>query len=79
RVRENGARFRKQMTEAGFTLVPGAHPIIPVMLGDAQLATNMADRLLGRMRGAHLRTDARTAARHDGEREADHVDAFAEQ
>lgn len=47
RVRENGARFRKQMTEAGFTLVPGAHPIIPVMLGDAQLATNMADRLLG--------------------------------
>ena len=47
RVRENGARFRKQMTEAGFTLVPGAHPIIPVMLGDAQLATNMADKLLG--------------------------------
>ena len=46
RVRENGARFRKQMTEAGFTLVPGAHPIIPVMLGDAQLATNMADKLL---------------------------------
>ena len=34
------------MTEAGFTLVPGAHPIIPVMLGDAQLATNMADKLL---------------------------------
>ncbi|KVM75949.1 2-amino-3-ketobutyrate CoA ligase [Burkholderia ubonensis] len=46
RVRENGARFRQQMTEAGFTLVPGAHPIIPVMLGDAQLATNMADALL---------------------------------
>ncbi|MGU7769899.1 glycine C-acetyltransferase [Burkholderia sp. MR1-5-21] len=47
RVRENGVRFREQMTEAGFTLVPGAHPIIPVMLGDAQLATNMADALLG--------------------------------
>ncbi|MCA8049267.1 glycine C-acetyltransferase [Burkholderia arboris] len=46
RVRENGASFRQQMTEAGFTLVPGAHPIIPVMLGDAQLATNMADKLL---------------------------------
>ncbi|WP_175915065.1 MULTISPECIES: glycine C-acetyltransferase [unclassified Burkholderia] len=46
RVRENGARFREQMTAAGFTLVPGAHPIIPVMLGDAQLATNMADKLL---------------------------------
>ncbi|MBU9375284.1 glycine C-acetyltransferase [Burkholderia multivorans] len=47
RVRENGVRFREQMTEAGFTLVPGAHPIIPVMLGDAQLASNMADKLLG--------------------------------
>lgn len=46
RVRDNGARFRQQMTEAGFTLVPGAHPIIPVMLGDAQLATKMADALL---------------------------------
>jgi len=46
RVRENGVRFREQMTAAGFTLVPGAHPIIPVMLGDAQLATNMADKLL---------------------------------
>ncbi|CAN0627703.1 2-amino-3-ketobutyrate CoA ligase [Burkholderia multivorans] len=46
RVRDNGARFREQMTEAGFTLVPGAHPIIPVMLGDAQLATRMADALL---------------------------------
>lgn len=46
RVRDNGARFRQQMTEAGFTLVPGAHPIITVMLGDAQLATKMADALL---------------------------------
>lgn len=46
RVRDNGARFRQQMNEAGFTLVPGAHPIIPVMLGDAQLATKMADALL---------------------------------
>lgn len=46
RVRDNGARLRQQMTEAGFTLVPGAHPIIPVMLGDAQLATKMADALL---------------------------------
>lgn len=46
RVRDNVARFRQQMTEAGFTLVPGAHPIIPVMLGDAQLATKMADALL---------------------------------
>ncbi|WP_186066736.1 glycine C-acetyltransferase [Burkholderia gladioli] len=46
RVRENGAHFRRRMSEAGFTLVPGEHPIIPVMLGDAQVATRMADALL---------------------------------
>ena len=34
------------MTALGFDLVPGDHPIIPVMLGDAQLATRMADALL---------------------------------
>lgn len=47
RVRENGERFRRAMTALGFTLVPGQHPIIPVMLGDAALATRMADALLG--------------------------------
>ena len=46
RVRENGARFRKAMDALGFDLVPGEHPIIPVMLGDAELATRMADALL---------------------------------
>jgi glycine C-acetyltransferase len=46
RVRENGARFRRGMAAAGFDLVPGSHPIIPVMLGDAALATRMADALL---------------------------------
>jgi len=34
------------MTALGFELVPGTHPIIPVMLGDAALATRMADALL---------------------------------
>ena len=34
------------MTEQGFSLVPGQHPIIPIMLGDAALATRMADALL---------------------------------
>jgi len=38
--------FRHQLTSLGFTLVPGIHPIIPVMLGEATLATEMADRLL---------------------------------
>ena len=34
------------MTEAGFDLIPGEHPIIPIMLGDAKLATEFAQRLL---------------------------------
>ncbi len=46
RVRENGERFRGAMASLGFDLVPGSHPIIPVMLGDAALATRMADALL---------------------------------
>ncbi|MCW5592656.1 MAG: glycine C-acetyltransferase [Burkholderiales bacterium] len=46
RVRENGERFRREMAALGFDLVPGSHPIIPVMLGDAALATRMADALL---------------------------------
>ncbi|SAL54430.1 glycine C-acetyltransferase [Caballeronia humi] len=46
RVHENGRRFRAAMSALGFTLVPGDHPIIPVMLGDAQLASKMADALL---------------------------------
>ncbi|TDV24705.1 2-amino-3-ketobutyrate coenzyme A ligase [Paraburkholderia caballeronis] len=46
RVRANGAHFRREMSALGFTLVPGEHPIIPVMLGDAQVASKMADALL---------------------------------
>jgi glycine C-acetyltransferase len=46
RVAANGERFRRQMAASGFDLVPGSHPIIPVMLGDAALATRMADALL---------------------------------
>jgi glycine C-acetyltransferase len=45
-LRENAAFFRGAMEERGFDLIPGEHPIIPVMLGDAKLATEMADRLL---------------------------------
>jgi glycine C-acetyltransferase len=44
----NAAYFRSKMTDRGFDLKPGEHPIIPVMLGDAKLATMMADRLLKR-------------------------------
>ncbi|KAB1443039.1 glycine C-acetyltransferase [Pseudodesulfovibrio senegalensis] len=46
RLRENSRRFRTRMEKAGFDLVPGEHPIIPVMLGDAVLATKMAARML---------------------------------
>lgn len=45
-LRENATYFRTQLTGLGFTLVPGTHPIIPVMLGEATLATRVADRLL---------------------------------
>ena len=47
RLHENAAHFRSGMTQLGFELKPGEHPIIPVMLGDARLATEMADKLLG--------------------------------
>jgi glycine C-acetyltransferase len=46
RLWDNTRFFRERMTRLGFDLKPGAHPIIPVMLGDARLATAMADRLL---------------------------------
>jgi glycine C-acetyltransferase len=44
----NTAHFRHRMTEAGFTIVPGEHPIAPVMIGDAALAARFAERLLER-------------------------------
>jgi len=46
RLVANAARFRAGMMKAGFRLVPGEHPIVPVMLGDAKLASTMADQLL---------------------------------
>jgi len=46
RLFANARRFREGLKRLGFPLVPGEHPIIPVMLGDARLATEMADRLL---------------------------------
>lgn len=45
-LRNNARLFRTRLTALGFTLVPGEHPIIPVMLSDARLASSMADRLL---------------------------------
>jgi glycine C-acetyltransferase len=48
RLRENTAWFRERMTGLGFDVLPGDHPIVPVMIGDAARATQMADRLLDR-------------------------------
>ena len=47
KLHNNAAYFRQGLTNLGFELKPGEHPIIPVMLGDAKLASDMADRLLG--------------------------------
>jgi glycine C-acetyltransferase len=46
KLRENTAWFRERMTGLGFDVLPGDHPIVPVMLGDAALAARMAEVLL---------------------------------
>jgi glycine C-acetyltransferase len=46
RLRENTAWFRQRMTELGFDILPGDHPIVPVMIGDAAKASRLADLLL---------------------------------
>ena len=43
---DNTAYFREAMTAAGFDILSGEHPIVPIMLGDAKVAADMADRLL---------------------------------
>ncbi len=45
KLMDNAAHFRAGMTAAGFDLLPGEHPIIPIMLGDAQLAQDLANRM----------------------------------
>lgn len=48
RLAANTAYFRSQMAAAGFNIRPGSHPIVPIMLGDAALATRMAAAMLQR-------------------------------
>ena len=45
-IRKHAQFFRSRLETVGFRIVPGDHPIIPVMLGEAELATRMAERLL---------------------------------
>jgi glycine C-acetyltransferase len=46
RLERNTTYFRKGMIEAGFKINPGDHPIVPIMLGDAKVAVEMADQML---------------------------------
>jgi glycine C-acetyltransferase len=48
RLAENTRVFREEMQKAGFDILPGEHPIVPVMLGDAALAGRFADAMLER-------------------------------
>jgi glycine C-acetyltransferase len=47
-LKANTARFREGMSAAGFNILPGEHPIVPVMLGEAPVAAQMAERLLAK-------------------------------
>jgi len=48
RLESNTKFFRVGMAQLGFTILPGTHPIVPIMLGDASLAAKMADTLLAK-------------------------------
>ncbi|MEM6539312.1 MAG: glycine C-acetyltransferase [Pseudomonadota bacterium] len=83
----NAQRFRAQMTAAGFDLLPGEHPIIPVMIGDARLAGEMADALLSEgvyvigfsypvVPKGQARIRTQMCARHTDEDVDEAVDAF---
>ena len=47
-LRANTKYFREAITKAGFTILPGEHPIVPVMFGDAKIAARMAELLLSK-------------------------------
>jgi glycine C-acetyltransferase len=77
-LRMNTAFFRHAMTDAGFTILPGDHPIVPVMFGDAKVAARMAELLLAQgvyvvafsypvvpMGKARIRTQISAAHTHD--------------
>ncbi len=48
KLRDNTAFFRRRMAEEGFDIVPGEHPIVPVMMGDAARAARLAELMLER-------------------------------
>jgi len=48
KLEANTKFFREEMTKRGFNILPGTHPIVPIMLGDAALATKFADAMLAK-------------------------------
>jgi glycine C-acetyltransferase len=46
KLKENSLYFREKMSALGFQLIPGEHPIIPIMLGDAKIAQALAAKML---------------------------------
>ena len=48
RLRENVSYFREKISSIGLQTIPGLHPIVPIMLGDASLASQFADEMLKR-------------------------------
>ena len=48
RLEENTRFFRERMTQLGFNVAPGNHPIVPILLGDAALATRFAEAMLAK-------------------------------
>lgn len=46
KITKNTAYFREQMTDAGFDIIPGTHPIVPIMLYDAPLSQTFSEKLL---------------------------------
>jgi glycine C-acetyltransferase len=89
RLHANARRLRGGLEKAGFTLKPGQHPIVPVMLGDASQASRMADRLLEKgiyvigfsypvVPQGHARIRIQLSAAHTPEQIDRAVAAFAE-
>ena len=82
RLEANTRSFRAQMTEAGFAILEGDHPIVPIMLGKARLAATMADALLGHgiyVIGFSFPVVPRGAARIRVQLSAAHTDAHITQ
>jgi glycine C-acetyltransferase len=85
RLEANAVLFREGMTKAGFHLIGAGHPIIPVMLGEAAVATEMADRLLNL--GIYVigfsfpvvpKGEARIRTQMSAAHEPEHIDAAIE-